>query len=259
VNANAPQWKRYQELRPDQLSELVDRHPIAFWPLGLLEHHGWHLPLGLDGLKAEQICIRIARRTGGVLLPTMWWGAGGGHGQFMWTLYQAEEAAESILACTLEKLVSFGFRVVVLLAGHYPWRQILRRRLPDLQRAHPETLFLWGTEMEIGGEVRLPGDHAAREETSYGLALFPELVDLEALRPGREDASAWPLGWVPPPQERHSSACFDAGDPLFAQNGEDARNATRERGEAAITRLVDALTAKINARLPSPKSGEGLF
>jgi creatinine amidohydrolase len=249
MDAHTQQWRRYQELRPDQLGELVGRHPIAFWPLGLLEHHGWHLPLGLDGLKAEHICIRVAQRTGGVLLPTMWWGAGGGHGDFMWTLYQSEDAAESILACTVEKLVSFGFQVIVLLAGHYPWRQILNRRVPDLQQSNPEVLFLWGTEMEIGGDVRLPGDHAAREETSYGLALFPELVDLDAMRPGRDGASAWPLGQIPAPEQRHSSACFDARDPLFAQNGVDARSATSERGEAAIARLVDALTAEINACL----------
>ena len=38
---NSPIWRRYQELRPDQLAELVRTAPIAYWPLGLLEHHGW--------------------------------------------------------------------------------------------------------------------------------------------------------------------------------------------------------------------------
>ena len=75
-----PQWKRYQELRPDELAACRDASPVAFWPLGLIEHHGWHLPVGFDGIKAEHICIRVAERTGGVLFPTMWWGAGGGHG-----------------------------------------------------------------------------------------------------------------------------------------------------------------------------------
>ncbi|MFX1355579.1 MAG: creatininase family protein [Promethearchaeota archaeon] len=242
------EWRRYQELRPDQLADMVARHPIAFWPLGLLEHHGWHLPVGLDGLKAEHICLRIAERTGGVLLPTMWWGAGGGHGSFMWTLYQSSEAAESILARTLERLIAFGFRAIILLAGHYPWRQMLNRQLPALQEAHSEILFLWGTEMEIGSGLRLPGDHAAREETSYGLALFPQWVDLDALRPGR-DASVWPAGHAPPIEARHPGVCFDPADPTFAQMGEDARMATVERGEEAISRLVEHLAAKINAHL----------
>jgi creatinine amidohydrolase len=241
-------WKRYQELRPDELAAVVRDRPVAFWPLGLLEHHGWHLPVGLDGLKAEHICARIAERTGGVLLPTMWWGAGGGHGDFMWTHYQAEEAAESILARTVQQLVAFGFRAIVLLAGHYPWRGIMNRHLPALQEAHPEILFLWGTEMEIGGEVRLPGDHAAREETSYGLALFPDLVDPDALRPGHT-ASAWPGGQEPPVEARHPRVCFDPNEPLFAQMGQDARTASAERGEEAIARLVDRLAGQINRHL----------
>jgi creatinine amidohydrolase len=241
-------WKRYEECRPDRLAEMVETCPVVFWPLGLIEHHGWHLPLGLDGIKAERTCIRIAERTGGLILPTMWWGAGGGHGDFMWTCYQPEAAAEAILARTVERMVAFGFRVIVLLAGHYPWRAILDRHLPACQERHPDLLFLWGTEMEIAQEVRLPGDHAAREETSYGLALLPEFVDLGALRPGH-DRSAWPGGLPPPPETRHPGVEFDPDEPLFAQMGEDARTATAERGETHVKQLVEALVAKIQHHL----------
>ena len=121
--------------------EIVSKTPVAYWPLGLLEHHGWHLPVGLDGLKAESICVRLVKRTGGVLLPTMWWGAGGGHGAFLWTHYQSADAAEEILARTVEQLIAFGFRAIVLLAGHYPWSALLRRRMPTIQTAHPKVLL----------------------------------------------------------------------------------------------------------------------
>ena len=249
MTAAAPPWRRYEELRPDQLAEIVDTAPVVYWPLGLIEHHGWQLPLGLDGLKAERTCVRMAERTGGVLLPTMWWGGGGGHGDFHWTLYQPEEAAGAILARTVERLLVFGFRAIVLFAGHYPWMSLLQRHVPPLQEAHPGVLFLWGTEMNILPEVALPGDHAAREETSYGLALFPELVDLEAMRPGRDPARAWPEGQPPPAETWHPGVCFDAADPLFAQMGEDARTATAERGIAGISRLGAHLAARIDAHL----------
>ena len=241
-------WGRYPELRPDQLSEIVEKTPIAFWPLGLLEHHGWHLPVGLDGLKAEHICARIAERTGGVLLPTMWWGALGGHGDFLWTHYQSKEAAEEILARTVEQIVAFGFQAIVLLAGHYPWTALLSERLPAIQRAHPEVLVIWGTEMDIAGEIRLPGDHAAKEETSYGLALFPQWIDLDALRPGR-DSSAWPQGQAPPVETQHPGVCFDPNSARFAQMGEDARTASAERGEKAIASIVEHLARTIERHL----------
>jgi creatinine amidohydrolase len=243
-----PTWGRYPELRPDQLAEIVDSTPIAYWPLGLLEHHGWHLPVGLDGLKAEQICTRVAKRTGGVLLPTMWWGALGGHGDFSWTHYQSAQAAEEILTRTVFQLLSFGFRAIVLFAGHYPWAVLLERVLPPIQDAHPEVLLIWGTEMDISEDVSLPGDHAAREETSYGLALFPQWVDLNALHPGR-DQSAWPHGKAPPAATQHPGVCFDPAAAQFAQMGEDARTASAQRGETAITGLVDHLAEQINGYL----------
>lgn len=241
--------RRYERLRPDELATSVQKAPVAFWPLGLLEHHGWHLPVGFDGLKAEHLCQRVGAITGGVLLPTLWWGAGGGHGDFLWTHYQDESAAESILVTTVSQLVRFGFKVIVLLAGHYPWQAILERHLPAMQRRHPEVLFLWGTEMTIAApEMRLPGDHAAREETSYGLALFPQWVDMRALREGRDD-SAWPQRTPPPEETRHPGVCFDPADPRFAQMGEDACLASAERGEGHLAQLIDWLARRIREHL----------
>jgi creatinine amidohydrolase len=240
-------------LRPDQLAAVVEATPVAFWPLGLLEHHGWHLPVGLDGLKAERICRRIAAETGGVILPTMWWGGGGGHGGFMWTLYQPVDAAEQIVVQTITRLIVFGFRAIVLLAGHYPWQEILNRRIPAMEERHPEVMFLRGTEMNIGGEgLSLPGDHAAREETSYGLALHPEFVDMGELTAGRGE-SAWPGGKTPaeiPEMGRmYPGLVLNPADALFAQYGVDARRGSRERGEAHVSQLVAHLARRLNAYL----------
>jgi len=222
---------------------------VAFWPLGLLEHHGWHLPVGFDGVKAERTCKRVAERTGGVLLPTMWWGGGGGHGPFHWTLYQDAPAYTAILVETVSRLLEFGFRAIVLLAGHYPWQSALDKVLPQIVRENPQALLVWGTEMSIGGPgVRLSGDHAAKEETSSGLCLLPELVDLDALRGGR-GSEAWPGGEAPAESDRHPGVCFDPASPLFAQMGADAREASAEHGEAEVSRLVEALSVRIQAHL----------
>jgi creatinine amidohydrolase len=254
VNTKRSAWKRYVELRPDELAATLAETPVAFWPLGLIEHHGWHLPIGLDGIKAERFCIRVAENTGGLLLPTFWWGASGGHGDFLWTHYQSEAAAESILATTTEQLSVFGFRVIVILAGHYPWQDIMDRSLPAIQKAHPETLLLWGTEISICKlEVPLPGDHASREETSYGLFLLPELVDMDALRPGRDD-SVWPGSKPPALEGRHPQVRFDPSDPLFAQAGVDARLASASRGADALTPVINQLTVTIERWLETPTS-----
>src|SRR5205807_3244291 len=67
-----------EQLRPDDLEEIVAAAPVAFVPLGTYEHHGWHLPVGFDGVKAQALCGRVAERTGGVVLAQFWYGIGVG-------------------------------------------------------------------------------------------------------------------------------------------------------------------------------------
>ena len=245
----SPSWHRYAELRPDQIAVAAAEAPVAFWPLGLLEHHGWHLPVGYDGIKADRICQRIAERTGGLILPIMWWAGSGGHDVFRWSHYQDESAFTAILATTTRQLIHFDFRSIVLLAGHYPWQTYLDKYIPPIQKEHPEVQILYGTEMTIGGDaVQIKGDHAAREETSFGLALLPEFTDLDALTPGRDD-SVWPHSAPPPEDKRHPHVNFEAADPLFAQMGEDARLASAKRAEAGLGPLVDHLAQSITRHL----------
>lgn len=245
-------WGRMEELRPDQLQEIVAASPVAYWPLGLIEHHGWALPVGFDGVKAQRFCERLVRRTGGVLVPVMWWGSGGGHGEFQWTLYQEPEVGEKALGTTVRKLIDFGFRAIVVLAGHYPWDGVMNRVLTPIRQQHPDVLLLWGIECTIGGaELKLPGDHASRWETSYGLALLPDLVDVTAIRPGR-DASAWPKSGAPPAERQFKGVKFDPNDPLFAQYGEDPRStASAEEAEKYLGVLEDKLIRQIAEHLKS--------
>ena len=242
-----PEWKNYEELRPDQLEAQLDESPIAFWPLGLLEHHGWHLPIGFDGIKAHRTCQRIAEQTGGLIVPTMWWGGGGGHDVFKWSHYQSPEAITTILDTTARQLLDFGAHVLVLMAGHYPWQSFLDQVVPALREDYPDGLILAGTEVSICGDaVMLKGDHAAREETSLGLALFPEFVQLEELKGGHHNDVWHPQG-PPPGNKRHPSVNFDPSHPLFAQMGEDAREASAEHGEQVITAVIDHLAQTIKA------------
>lgn len=245
--------KPYAELRPDELREIVDTNPVALWPLGLLEHHGWHLPVGYDGIKAERILQRLGARIGGAILPTMWWGGGGGHGVFSWTHYQSTTSVGDIIATTASQLAHYGFHVVVLLAGHGPLQQILDEVMPQVAREYSQTLFLYGTESSIGApEVSVRCDHAARWETATGLALFPELVKLDALDSSHNIEESWPNGVEVALENRHAGLEYDARNPLFSQMGDDARKARAEDAEPTIEQLVSHLAKRIETHLQTP-------
>ncbi len=243
-------WAEMVNLRPDQLQEIVDAAPVAYWPLGLIEHHGWSLPVGFDGFSAQRHCLAMVKRTGGVVLPVMWWGGAGGHGGFKWTFYQPMEAAEAIFETTIRRLIDFGFRCIVPIPGHGPWSRIIEKVLPPIAEEHADVLAVGapGTPHRPA-DMRFHGDHAARWETAYGLALFPELIDMGALDDERDAAKVWPLSGPPPEDERMDIVNFDESDPCFAQAGDDSRRASAEEVTAEIEAMHDHIVGMIERHL----------
>ena len=110
---------RFEESGPEQVAALIERSPVAYVPLGALEWHGEHGPLGLDGIKAHHICERAAQRTGGVVFPTIFWGAFDTM-PFPFTFHFERAHLKSVLHPLLTQLSVWGFQVIVLLTGHYP-------------------------------------------------------------------------------------------------------------------------------------------
>ena len=54
----------YEELQPSEFVERINAFPVAYLPLGTLEWHGLHLPLGADGLQSKGVFERIAYEIG---------------------------------------------------------------------------------------------------------------------------------------------------------------------------------------------------
>ena len=50
---------RWEALRPDGLEAIIKTAPVVYWPLGLLEHHGWHLPVGFDDARTATTEERV--------------------------------------------------------------------------------------------------------------------------------------------------------------------------------------------------------
>jgi creatinine amidohydrolase/Fe(II)-dependent formamide hydrolase-like protein len=60
---------KYLELRPAEFKKRLQEKALAYLPLGTLEWHGEHLPLGADAIQSEAPMIEAARRFGGIVLP----------------------------------------------------------------------------------------------------------------------------------------------------------------------------------------------
>ncbi|MFY9233500.1 MAG: creatininase family protein [Fimbriimonadaceae bacterium] len=172
--------RRYAELSPEELDAALRDRPLAILPIGALEWHGPHLPLGLDGIVAEWFCAQLAERTSGVLLPCLW--------TPITTLpheYSLDFSSEHMSPLFLQhfaQLARAGFRGICCVSGHYAQGHVvcLYQAALDAMSESPELAVLVGAPLDLLGDDSLL-DHAARWETAQLLAIRPDLVHTEQL------------------------------------------------------------------------------
>ena len=218
----------YLELTPDEFRKRLAAAPIAYLPLGTLEWHGEHLPLGSDALQSQGFFRHLAREVGGIVLPPLFLGPdlheevegkdyygmdfyhrpGGGHRQLDGSAYWvSSDLFVAMLESILRLLARAGFRIVVG-HGHGPSTRTFLERAPEWQdRFGLRLLTCWRTEetdwhAEDDG-LGIQTDHAGANETSLMLALHPELVRMERLP---EDPDEWPEAVLGKDPRAHASA-----------------------------------------------------
>lgn len=174
-----------QFMRPRQAEEALRRFPAVYVPLGLIEWHGLHLPLGNDALKAHAILVKCAEQFGGVVYPPVY---------FPYVRYvkgsealhpEEEDWKIAMLTALFDRVKAMGARVIVGVSGHNVSQQIawVNRALePVVADGTIAGIGLW--EMTLSRSEESDSDHAAKWETSNMMHFYPEHVDMSALGRG---------------------------------------------------------------------------
>ena len=199
----------YLDLLPHEFSRRLEARPVAYLPLGTLEWHGEHLPLGTDAIISEGLMAICARQIGGIVMPLLFLGPDRSRslddGVTLYGMDYAEQTNPpraltgscywvpehffvSLIDAILGQLKRAGFRGVFA-DGHGPSRDSWIENLAAREARFGMKLF--AAPVRDGGEWRIQRDHAARNETSLVMALRPELANLGLLP---TDVSIWPQG-----------------------------------------------------------------
>jgi creatinine amidohydrolase len=232
---------QYELLLPFQLRETIANRPIAYIPLGTCEWHCEHLPVGLDALTAHGLCLRAAKIDGGVVLPALHYGTGGGHGNYPWTIMMPNATEiESKLSFTLDKLKSFGFTGALLFSGHFPPEQL--NMIDRLAEAKSDSNFqVFATAVNRIEGLALSPDHAGIFETTLLASMWPHLVQLDRLKSLVEaplDANdVWETG-------RH-----DPAHPIWGVVGPDPRNFSPPQAKPLLDAAVNWLISKVHEHI----------
>ena len=217
---------KYEEMFPHEIEEIMRETLVAYLPLGTLEWHGLHLALGNDAVKAYELCLRVASKAGGIVVPPTYWAIGGMPQP--WTTRFNEELIGQLFCNIFEQLSQVGFKVIIAVTGHYGMEQMLtlKQEAIKIMRKNNTTIFPIA-EYEVATDKGYRGDHAAKWETSILWHLRPELVDVKRL-----------------PKTEGTLNIYDHGI-----IGEDPRaNASQELGKEIVSVTVNRL-AEVALRL----------
>lgn len=186
ANATDQREVRLEFLHPKELKEARAACATIFQPLGTIEWHGAHNVLGLDAVKAHALCVRAARKGGGVVAPPLFGGVGGLSEPHTFIMDPEDDVFSRLLRPWLEQLcremARDGFRAIIILTGHYGAAQQIVVRETAVRMSRALGIPVLGTpEYWLALDAGYTGDHAAWGETSLMMHLFPDTVDLARL------------------------------------------------------------------------------
>ena len=175
-----------------EIVELIARDPVAVLPVGAVEQHGPHLPLGVDTMLCSEVARRATERAldagvPAVLLPTVWSGYSPHHMDFGGTLTLSTETFQRLVIDLVRSLHHHGVRRILIVNGHGGNAHHLRSVVQTLRFEHgikAVTASYWDFGRErIAAWRRSPSggiNHACEMETSLMLAVRPDLVEMDA-------------------------------------------------------------------------------
>jgi creatinine amidohydrolase len=109
----------FEDVAGFELAEVISRCPLAILPLGSLEFHGPHNPLGADSIIISGMAERVASRTGALLFPTIRFTQCPAHTvQFRGTISVRPEVMTMYFGDVLRNILHLGFTKIFILNGH---------------------------------------------------------------------------------------------------------------------------------------------
>lgn len=148
-------------------------------PVGSLENHGLHLPLGTDFLIPDEITRLINEKSGLLIAPTVNYGATDDLCGFAGTVSIGTVGLISLLSAICDQLYCYGFRHFLILNGHGGNTAAINAVGMHLYRkgAYLANLNWWLMAGQLNPDWA--GGHGGGEETAGILAVDPSLVKTE--------------------------------------------------------------------------------
>jgi creatinine amidohydrolase len=248
---------RWDELVASDWPTALERSArTCILPIGILEKHGPHVPIGSDLIQAREWSARAARREYAVVFPDYFYGQINEARHQPGTFALPPTMALDLLQATTDEIGRNGFRHVVIVNAHGGNPQLLRYFIQSqLAKRHDYVVYLFDPAADPAVDAKVKeirksdaaGDmHAGERETSTLLYLRPDLVRMDR---ATQESGANQQRLATP--DLYTAIWWYAGFPNHYA-GEGAK-ATAELGQVVTEARIDALvralkTAKADTR-----------
>lgn len=182
----SPKVKNYlPHMTVPEVEDLLTRTDMVIIPVGAIEQHGYHLPLGTDFLNGVERCKLLAQERDILVAPILMAGQSPYHMGFAGTITLSAETIMKVHLEAVESLIKHGFKRFMILNSHGGNRAISTLLADQINQTTE------GIAVDMGVAIRpfsKPIDveltevfdrHGGVWETSNSQYLIPSLVQMD--------------------------------------------------------------------------------
>lgn len=239
---------RYEELTaPDFIRAVAKSGGTCIVPLGILEKHGPHLPVGTDLIACREVALKAAEAEYAVVFPPYFVGQIFEARHQPGTIAYGSRMMLDFLQQTCDELARNGFKRIVLVNGHGGNDAFLHFFCQSqLETRRDYVVYLFEPAYDEAAEAKLGqmrktavDGHAGEEETSVMLAHHAGLVKLDRAKDETGEDQKRQAGL----KNAYTGIWWYAGQPNHYRGDGSAGNAEFGRAlfEAERAALIDML------------------
>ncbi|MFL5742451.1 MAG: creatininase family protein [Flavisolibacter sp.] len=243
---------RWDELTAGDWPKALERSShTCILPIGILEKHGPHAPIGSDLIHVREWAARATKREYAVVFPDYFYGQINEARHQYGTFSLPSHLVMELLDSTCEEIGRNGFNKIVIINGHggnpnliryFVQTQLERKRNYVLYFFEPSQDSAFAAQIRRTRKSDPAGDmHAGETETSTLLYLRPDLVKMDSAR-NESGVNQKRLPVIP---NTYTAIWWYASFPNHYA-GEGAK-ATPELGKLITEHLLDQLVAALKA------------
>jgi creatinine amidohydrolase len=189
----------WEELTAKQFPISVrETRGVCLLPIGVLEKHGNHLPVGTDMFTAQALCKKAAETEASVVFPYYFLGQIAEARHYPGCISASHRLLMDTLLEMCDEIHRNGFHKIIIVSSHGGNGYFLPffvQEMPRLGKSYNVYTWFCGQMKEQQREIICElakteelGAHAGLSETSVMMHLRPELVRMENVNPGESKA-----------------------------------------------------------------------